>query len=246
MPKERPIPSISTGPEPGSGLTAGDSDRRRPSARASGAPRSVALNVVLAILVAGLMIAGWFVANQHQLLIVEQEARADAERRLVVLEDRLRLTDETLTETGTDTSKQINRWESEIRKLWAVSNERNKNWIQENKTTLEKQSKLLDQASKNQTELKQELAKLSTALTALNGVKDSIAAVDKKAADVAKTQAQLVTRVNQARQAVASLQGGLVNRVEDTEQAVKSIDAFRVQLNRRLSDIEQQLQGPPG
>ncbi len=94
--------------------------------------------------------------------------------------------------------------------------------------------------------MKQELAKLSTALTALNGVKDSIAAVDKKAADVAKTQAQLVTRVNQARQAVASLQGGLVNRVEDTEQAVKSIDAFRVQLNRRLSDIEQQLQGPPG
>ena len=45
------------------------------------------------------------------------------------------MTDEALSDTGDETKEQINFWESEIRKLWAVSNERNKKWIEDNRAT---------------------------------------------------------------------------------------------------------------
>ena len=42
-------------------------------------------------------------ANQHQLLVTEQEALASAESRIQVLEDRLRVTDAAMTDAGQDT-----------------------------------------------------------------------------------------------------------------------------------------------
>ena len=55
---------------------------------------SPVVQFVMAILVAGLMVAGWFIANQHQLLQDEQAALESASARIAVLEDRLRVTDE--------------------------------------------------------------------------------------------------------------------------------------------------------
>ena len=103
----------------------------------------IGLNLMLAVLVAGLVVAGWFIANQHQLLVEEAQALEDAKGRIAVLEDRLRVTDEALTETGQTTNEQINFWESEIRKLWGVTNDRNKKWIKENEAALAKLSKSL-------------------------------------------------------------------------------------------------------
>jgi len=220
---------------PNPGATGGGGGRRREPA---GGGRSVALNLVLAVLVAGLMVAGWFVANQHQLLTAEQKARQSAEQRLTVLEDRLRVTDEALTETGQDTGKQIDRWESEIRKLWAVSNERNKKWIEDNQAAVAKQRKQADNLAQAQKKLQSQLSDLQKSLGSIAELSRSVAAVDKKVGEVASTQSELVGRVNSARQAVASLQTGLVNRVEENEQAVASMDAYRTQLNQRLAKLE--------
>ena len=51
-----------------------------------------------------------------------------AQNRIAVLEDRLRITDEAMTNTGQNTNEQIGFWETEIRKLWAITNERNRKW----------------------------------------------------------------------------------------------------------------------
>ncbi len=205
----------------------------------SGRSSSVALNIVLAILVAGLMVAGWFVANQHQLLSAEQEARKSAEQRLLVLEDRLRVTDEAMTETGADTSKQINFWETEIRKLWAISNERNKNWIKANEASLGKQQASVAALQQGQKSSAEQLKSLDASVKKLADLQGSIDALNKRVVEMNRTQQQLVDRVNGARQAVASLQSGLANRVEDTESAIESIDAFRAQMNRRVNALEQ-------
>jgi DNA repair exonuclease SbcCD ATPase subunit len=246
--QNRPTPTISTSPDEGqtSRRGGGGGGRRRPNG--GGSSSSIAINLVLAILVAGLMVAGWFLANQHQILNEEQQARKSAEQRLVVLEDRLRVTDEALTETGADTGKQINRWESEIRKLWAVANERNKDWIKANEAAVAAGAKQTEslQASlqASQQKLQQQLATLNASVTKLGKLRGSIAAVDKKTQDVAATQREMVGRVNAARQAVASLQAGLTNRVEENEQAVASMDAYRSQLNRRLVELERALVPP--
>ena len=54
-------------------------------------------------------------------------------------------------------------------------------------------------------------------------------------------QRDLTDKVNVAQQTVAGLQSGLAGRVSENEQAVAAIDAYRLQLNSRLADIERQL-----
>jgi DNA repair exonuclease SbcCD ATPase subunit len=212
--------------------------RRTPKERES---RTVGLNVMLAVLVAGLVVAGWFIANQHQLLIEEAQALEDAKSRIVVLEDRLRVTDEALTETGQTTNEQINFWESEIRKLWAVTNDRNKKWIKDNEAAVVKLSKSLTALELADQEVKATLGRHESAFTQQQSMIDQLTSIEIQMQQVMRSQRDLVDKVNSAQQAVAGLQSGLTNRVRENEQAVAAIDAYRQQLNSRLADIERKL-----
>lgn len=241
----RPLPSrltsISASPDDAAGARrgAGGGGRKRPASGGS----SIGVNLILVILLAGLMVAGWFVANQQQMLTSEQQAREAAEGRIALLEDRLRMTDETLTESGSETKSEIGRWESEIRKLWAVSNERNKDWIQANQAALKKQTSALSGITGKQSELSGQIASMKSALDDQGDLRGDLAAVSKQLDQLVKTQRDLVDKVNAARQSVASLQSGLANRVTENEQAVSSMDAYRVQLNNRLAEMERRLAG---
>ena len=65
--------------------------------------------------------------------IVQQEELGKREKDWTKLirdswfEERLSATDNAMMQEGQDTKEQIGFWQDEIRKLWAVSNERNKN-----------------------------------------------------------------------------------------------------------------------
>ena len=127
--------SLSANPDDSTGYRrggkGGGSGRRRSAGGSGGGGRSLGVNLILAVLIAGLVVAGWFIANQHQLLTAEKKALDSAESRIALLEERLRMTDETLIDSEQETEEQIGFWESEIRKLWAVSNERNRKWIKD-------------------------------------------------------------------------------------------------------------------
>ena len=107
---------------------------RRPQRgrKQSDSGRSLFTNAIMVILVGGLVAAGWFIANQQQMLAAEKARLSDANNRLERLEQRLSATDTALSQGGEDTKEQISFWESEIRKLWNVSNERNRGWIKDN------------------------------------------------------------------------------------------------------------------
>jgi chromosome segregation ATPase len=189
------------------------------------------------------MVAGWFVANQQQMLSQAEADRIQAEARIAVLEDRLRVTDEVMSEAGADTKNELGRWESEIRKLWAVSNERNKGWIQGNQATLKKQASSLSDISSQQKQLASQLSAFDKKLDAQGGIRDDVASLGKRMDGLVETQRELVDRVNAARKTVASLQSGLANRVTENEQAVASMDSYRLQLNNRLAELERRLAG---
>ena len=232
--------SISASPDDASGHRRGAKGQRRRSTPTKG-PRLLGMNLILAVLVAGLVVAGWFIANQHQLLLEEQKALASAEERLVVLEDRLRVTDEVMTESGEETQEKIGFWESEIRKLWAVSNERNRKWIKDNEANLEKTRKALEALQVSNRDLVSAVGRHETAFAQQSAIIDQLASVDLQLQQIIKAQRDLVDKVNTSQQSVASLQAGLSNRVKDNEQAVAAIDAYRLQLNTRLADIERRL-----
>lgn len=199
------------------------------------------MNLIMAVLVAGLVVAGWFIANQHQLLADEQQALDAAEARIVVLEDRLRVTDEAMAETGQDTQQQIGFWESEIRKLWAVSNERNRKWIMDNQAALARLQKTLDELKASNAELAGAVGRHETAFSQQQAIIDQLAGIDLQMQRMVAGQRDLTDKVNVAQQSVSALQSGLAGRVSENEQAVAAIDAYRLQLNARLADIERRL-----
>jgi hypothetical protein len=232
--------SISTSPDDAGGYRRGGKGPRRRSA-SSGGPRLIGMNLILAVLVAGLVVAGWFIANQHQLLVEEQQALASAEDRLVVLEDRLRVTDEVMTESGQDTEEKIGFWETEIRKLWAVTNERNRKWIKDNEANVAKARKSLSNLEASNRDLSSTVGRHDTAFAQQSKIIDQLASVDLQLQQIVSAQRDLVDKVNASQQTVASLQSGLAGRVKENEQAVAAIDAYRLQLNTRLADIERRL-----
>lgn len=236
---DRPTtPSISASPDDAAGYRR--AGRRRPSGGDSG-PRMIGINLILAVLVAGLVMAGWFIANQHQMLTKEAQAMATAQNRIAVLEDRLRITDEAMTNTGQNTKEQIGFWETEIRKLWAITNDRNRKWIKDNEAGLKKQAQTLASVQASNTELNGLVGRHESAFRQQQEIIDQLTSVELQIQQILSAQRDLVDKANAAQQIVASLQAGLVNRVSDNEQAVASMDAYRVALNSRLSRMERRL-----
>lgn len=237
--------SISTNPDDGAGRRRAASPSRRRGGGDGGDSR-ILNNVILAVLIAGLAVAGWFIAEQYQRLEAEGQALADAQARLEVLEDRLRVTDEALTETGEATSEQINFWESEIRKLWAVSNDRNKKWIEDNQKAIADLKQSLSSIQSTSREIQSTLGRHESAFARQQEVIDQITGVEIELQEISRSQRDLVDRVNATQQTVAQLRSGLAGRVERNEEAVEAIDAYRLQLNSRLAAIERRLDNLSG
>jgi chromosome segregation ATPase len=224
----------------------GGAGRRRPSSSSGGGGRSLGINLMLAVLVAGLVVAGWFIANQHQLLTAEKKALDSAEGRIALLEERLRMTDETLIDSEKDTEQQIGFWESEIRKLWAISNERNRKWIKDNEAALAKLTETLNAIETSNRELGTAVGRHEVAFKQQQAIIDQLTSMEISIQQMAATQRDIVDRVNSASQSVASLNAGLAGRVTENEQAVAAIDAYRVQVNTRLADIERKINSLSG
>ena len=103
---------------------------------------SGALITVVFLLAA--LAAGWFIYAQHQ-QIQSQAALVDqTSNKLALLEERLSATDFAMSQGGEDTKEQITLWESEIRKLWAIANERNRGWIKDNQADLKEYGDTID------------------------------------------------------------------------------------------------------
>ena len=147
------------------------------------------------------------------------------------------MTDQVMSETAGETDEQINFWESEIRKLWAVSNERNKRWIQDNQKLLRSQKTTIDALEATDKSLRSTVARHENALGRQDEVADQLASIELQLQRVLRGQRDLVDKVNAAAQTVA----GVNSSVQEHEQAIAAIDSYRRQFNTRLVDIEQRL-----
>ena len=243
---ERRAPDLST-------KSSGEGYRRSGSARRAdaksgggGVGKQIGMNLMMAVLIGGLVLAGWFIANQQQMLKEEQAKVADADSRLLRLESRLSATDSALSQEGDATKEQINLWESEIRKLWAVSNERNKKWIEDNQKAVKSLTGSINGIESTSRDLKAAVGRHETAFAQQQTMIDNLASLELQIQQIARGQRDLVDKVNAANQAVASLRAGIAAKVDDNAEAIASMDAYRVAVNSRLADIDRRLGGPAG
>jgi chromosome segregation ATPase len=192
---------------------------------------------LLLVLIVGLVGAGWFIAEQHQALAAAQLELRRADNRLADLESRLQITDETFSEAGSEIQGRIAFWESEIRKLWAVTNERNRGWIEANRARIDEQERTLGELRTGIEGMRTQVARHDQALGRQQELRDQVASFERQVLALGEQQRQLVEQVNIARQAVARLESGLTERVATSERAIEAIDAHRIQINSRVAEL---------
>jgi chromosome segregation ATPase len=230
-------------PEDPLSTQAGGNYRQSNSRRSQGSNsgRSLANTFVLALLVAGLLGAGWFIANQHQLLVATEAELKRADTRLIKLEERLSATDSAMSQGGEDTKQQINLWESEIRKLWSIANERNRNWIKENQSKVAKLDQSMKGVLASNRDLKAASSRHDEALADQQAVVDQLTSLELQVQQMLRVQRDLADKTNIASQSVANLNSELSGQVKDNSEAVLAMDANRLAVNKRIVALEKAL-----
>lgn len=206
------------------------------------------MGILLAVMIAGFGVGGWFVFNQQQELLASERQRAETEQRVQRLEARLRATDETMTEAGEDTNEQLNFWESEIRKVWDIANKRNKKWIEDNQAAVASHRSTLNSVESSLADLRSAVSRNDTKLQQQAEIVERLADVQEQVRTLVRQHRDLVDSVNSSRQVVATLKASLEPRVEKIEEAISAIDGSRRQtgaqwnrLRDRIEELERQL-----
>ena len=175
------------------------------------------------------------------MLAAEQDRLSDASDRIAALEARLVATDSALSQGGEDTQEQIGLWESEIRKLWAIANERNRGWIKTNERNVGALQKTLNGIEAANRDLKAAVGRHESAFEQQQALIDQLTSLELQMQQIVRGQRDLVDKVNSATQNVASLRASLTDKVEDNVEAVASMDSFKAAINSRLNDLDRRL-----
>ena len=217
--------------------------RRGGSRRSSGGSdgSSFSNRIFSVILLLGLAAAGWFLFVQQEELGEERGRLDQANQRLMVLEERLSATDNAMMQEGQDTKEQIGFWQDEIRKLWAVSNERNKKWIKDNERSINKITGSIDGVVASTRNIQAAVDRHESAFEQQQGIIDQLASLELQLQQIVRSQRDLVDKVNKVNASFSQIRGDLSGKVNDNVEAIESIDAYRVTLNAKIRELELRL-----
>ena len=179
------------------------------------------MTFLLLFLVVGLVALGWLVWQQQQSMALMSEQLTEAHDQVTNLSNQLTDTESNMTATVEDADQQIAINESEIRKLWDLSNKRNKGWIQTNQANI----------ATNQDELAATRRTLDQIETDLNTSLTSVVA----------QQRDLTDKINVLTQQTSQLSDTLKRQVEQNTQSIQAIDVSRQQNNARLLDASRRV-----
>ena len=144
----------------------------------------------------------------------------DLESRLIQLEEEFQLADEVSTEFLTDTGAQLQFLDKEIKKLWDLSNKRNKVNIQKIFTELEAIKKQNSAVTQSLNQLRVSSVNASKELKELNDI---------------------IRRLNvesEEFKAIAQQINALQRRMLVMDETIQAFDNFRRQTNQSIVDIQ--------
>ncbi len=231
----------------------------RPEKPAPGAPAW--MQVLTGFLLIVTMILGGFA----YLFKTEMDGLSDnlslATARVEALERQLSATDESVSFNENAIEAKLSNIMSEIRKLWDVSNKRNKAWIQTAQTDIQTLQKGL---SKQNSELSLVVASQTEIQTVNDSMSQKVSAIETNGQDLSKKLSEIdveletISRSTNDKVDEVSLELRLLNDqfsgsdtvdrltkaenlLTETGAAIESIDAYRLQTNDRLTTLQNQL-----
>lgn len=203
------------------------------------------------LLVLVVVLGAWFFRQLSTLQAVVDNRLSESTEQLGSLASQLSATDETVTQSADQVKETLITHDSEIRKLWDVSNKRNREWIEKSQADIVQLSKQRAELSKEVELFKKELTTIKTSNEQLQRVKnqlqtqvgvqaESLKQLESKAVAQQK-QLEAVNKLLPAMQSLARMEGsggGLSNRLTEIEAAIDAIDAHRRQVNVRLDRLD--------
>jgi DNA repair exonuclease SbcCD ATPase subunit len=178
------------------------------------------LGIVFVLLLTGILGLSLWVSELSK---ASNSINSKVESRLLILEEQLQLADSTSTESMSDINAQLQFLDKEIRKLWDLSNKRNKVKIAELNQDIEKQTNALKELAATQTNdqkninaIQQESQKLSILVDELSRSNKENLNTQNKIAELSRSILLL-------------------------EETVQAFDAYRKQNNELLQELQIQL-----
>ncbi|MGI9280630.1 MAG: hypothetical protein ACR2PX_13560 [Endozoicomonas sp.] len=197
--------------------------------------------LLVMILVLGAGGVWQFKLMQQELADTRQALKA-TQTKLSMVTGEVTATGENLDQSGSAMRSELKVMDSEIRKLWDVANKRNRQWILINKDNVVKALKEAEEAGKTADKAVGELSVLQKRMREMDQLMKAISTEQLAAqGEMTDSLARFDKQVGEMKKLVADqkkLQSELTKKVEDQQQAVKAVDSFRVQVNRKLQQLE--------
>lgn len=243
MERREPTLSTSSAPLP----EREESPRPRKAAAEMARPRPPAASTSNGVAVFALLLAlaGIGLGGAFGWQLFETKAQlTSADARIAELESRLSMTSDESSQSLTQVDAKLKWVDSEIRKLWGVSNDVNRKAINANGEKITGLSKELASIKKIATDAKTTSDKLQPQLAASKtAVEASLVKVDSAVSGIAEQRKRIQDLTEQVDRAEAQLVNlrSLEAKARTNEEAIAAIDAYRRALNRDILQIKQQL-----
>ncbi|MGY8771814.1 MAG: hypothetical protein ACKVID_00360 [Gammaproteobacteria bacterium] len=178
------------------------------------------LGVVFVLLLCGILALSLWVSELSRASASTDEL---VETRLAILEEQLQLADSTSTDFLSDINTQLQFLDKEIRKLWDLSNKRNKVNISKLTEDTRKQSALLKEIAITQTNDQKNIQNFRVQLASLDKVAKSL------------------NQLNDSNNATAIKLGEISNNLLMLEETVQAFDSYRKQNNELMQELQLQI-----
>ncbi len=164
-------------------------------------------------------------------LMQTQQMLAASEARIVELESKLEMTGDESTASMAALQAKIKWADSEIRKLWGVSYDRNRKNISKNTEQLAVLSKGAKSVDKKITDaLKGPNTEIKLINDLLDSQQTSMSDIERKA----QTQLTQVQELGDKMRQLEKMEAEFKRRIKTNEEAIQAIDAFRRNVNKQL------------
>jgi hypothetical protein len=178
------------------------------------------LGVIFVLLLCGILALSLWVSEMSRSAAQINEL---VESRLAILEEQLQLADSTSTQFLSDINTQLQFLDKEIRKLWDLSNKRNKANISKLTLDMSKQSKLLKDIATTQTNDQKNIQNINVHLKKLDQA------------------AKKLTQLNQSNSSTEAKLVELNRNLLLLEETVQAFDSYRKQNNELMQELQLQV-----
>ena len=152
----------------------------------------------------------------------QQQAGQNFVERISVLEERLAQKDQQINTLSEEVEADLKFVNKEIRKLWDLSNKRNRKNISENLNSIESLNEKIENIDKKDEVLSAQQRALTLELARIKNIQDNI-------------NIQLDNFDDSATNETAS------DKLADIQESIDSFNAYRVQVNQSLLNLREQL-----